>query len=238
MEEHLRIEKRIANIGEKVGQYYIKHITSEKREITSHEITDIIDKVKNRICENNNIDPRTIKIHIISSNDINAFALPGGKIVINAGIIKCSRSVEEIAGVIAHEIAHIEKKHTMKILTRLVVMNAIVKMISSTIGRIRAETLKFLSTTAYSRETEEEADETAVQYLNNCKIDPAGFANLMQRLSIREPVIYQKFTFISRHPNSEQRAIKILEKRNATTIKYQSILDNPSEWSKITKTIN
>src|SRR5690606_26318193 len=89
-------------------------ISESEKEIKNPQIIKYIDSIINNICRANNIDRKLIKAHLIEKDEVNAFAIPNGHLVIYDGLIKASEKPDELAGVISHEIAHIELQHVMK----------------------------------------------------------------------------------------------------------------------------
>ena len=110
----LEIEKISTNNEKKFGELIIQQIKSSKDYVNNDSLYIIVNSIKDRICISNKIKGKTIKIHIIESNEINAFALPDRNLVIYSQLIVDSKKPEELAGVMAHEIAHMEQGHVMK----------------------------------------------------------------------------------------------------------------------------
>ena len=167
----------------------------------------LLEKIKDKICSENSIKSDNIKLHFLRSSEINAFALPDDHLIIYTGIVDYCKSPEELAGVMAHEIAHINKGHIMKNLGREIGFATLATLVGNSSG---TEILRTITSTAYSRSMENEADEAAVQYLQNSGINPSGLPDLMYRLSTEESEYFKYLTIISTHPNSEERAEKML----------------------------
>ena len=204
----LKVEDATTSMEKSLGDLCLKTISRADAIITDSTLLKPLEKLKDRICRDNNIDPETIKLHFIKSREINAFALPDNHLVIYTGIIDYCKSPEELAGVMAHEIAHIAKGHVMKHLGREIGLATLATLVgNSTAG---AEVLRTITSTAYSRSMESEADETAILYLQNSGINPSGLADLMYRLSIEENEYLKYLSIISTHPNSEDRAKRML----------------------------
>ncbi|MCX8473257.1 MAG: M48 family metalloprotease, partial [Sediminibacterium sp.] len=81
-------------------------------------VVNSIDSIVTHICKSNKIDRETIIVHVLNKDEINAFALPNGHLIIYSGLIHNSDNQEELTGVISHEIAHIELNHVMKKLVK------------------------------------------------------------------------------------------------------------------------
>lgn len=123
--------------------------------------------------------------YISSSTDVNAFALPGGIIVINAGLIKLAASPEEMLGVVGHEIAHVRERHSLKSMISAAGTYTILAALfgdATGVLAIITDLAPLLVTQGYSRQYEEDADEQAIGYLQHAGIDPIGLPNFFERL--------------------------------------------------------
>ncbi|MDZ7607365.1 MAG: M48 family metallopeptidase [Cyclobacteriaceae bacterium] len=135
------------------------------------------------MCDKNDIDRDKIKVHLLFKDEVNAFALPDGHLVIFSGLILESENPEELSGVIAHELAHIKLNHVMTKLMREVGLSVLLSMASGGGGDMLRETAKMLSSTAFDRALEKEADIKAVDYLIEANISPEPFATFLLPLS-------------------------------------------------------
>jgi predicted Zn-dependent protease len=230
-----KVKEASSQIEASLGKFYMDIITQNNAEITDKELTDIIDEIKNRICTGNDIDTASIKVHLVRSGEVNAFALPDHHVVINSELILFCKNPEELAGIMSHEIAHIEKNHIMVNLSKEIGFSAISTMLNSGAGG--AESLKILTSAAYDRKMEDQADETGVEYLQKSKINPAPLADIMYRLSMQESDLQKKLTIISTHPDTEKRAKKILELSNKENIEYTPVLSDSTAWDKLQENI-
>jgi predicted Zn-dependent protease len=181
-------------------------------EITSDSVTTPIDSMLIRICASNSIDRKKIKLHLLLKDEINAFALPNNHLVVYSGLISACENESELCGVISHELAHIKKNHVMNKLVKEIGLSVLISMSA---GNGNAETIKAaikkLSSSAYDRKLKTEADLNAINYLINANIDPEPFANFMYRLSDETKNIPSQIFWISSHPESKERAEKIIE---------------------------
>jgi predicted Zn-dependent protease len=229
-----KVEEKASQMEEALGDFYMNMVRSTYEEITDTTLVNPLQEIKKRICEPNGIAPGSIKLHLIRSSEVNAFALPDHHIVVLSDLILYSKTPEELAGVMAHEIAHIEKNHIMKKLGKEIGFTALAAMLNS--GSGGAETLKILTSTAYDRKMEAEADETGVYYLQESKIDPAGMADFMYRLSTDEDDWVKNLTIISTHPDTEARAQTILDLMHKKTVEYEPVLPD-SVWKQLREKI-
>ena len=228
-----RVEKATEKTEEKIGELIWENIQMGEVEITLDSITNAIDSIVTRICTGNDIDRDKLKLHVLYSSEINAFALPDGHIIVYSGLIEASENQEQLAGVIGHEIAHIELNHIMKKLVKEVGLSVLVSMAAgSGGGEIITQSVQVLSSSAFDRNLEEEADLKAVDYLSNADIDPEPFANFLYNLSLEEPEMMKYFSWISTHPDSQERAETIVTYSQDLEVKNKPVLSD-GEWEQL-----
>lgn len=138
----------------------------------------------------------------------NAFALPGGTIVITDAMVHKAESVEEVTAVLAHELGHIERRHTMRHLLQdsaVAVVAATITADAASLSVAVAGLPAWFAQARYSREFEAEADEFAFQLLKRHHRSPAAFASLMERLMGDNSDTERDFAFLSTHPATADR---------------------------------
>jgi predicted Zn-dependent protease len=148
--------------------------------------------------------------------DLNAFALPGGPVWVHRGILEAAQTEAQLAGVMAHEIAHVAERHTAEQLTRATVANGLLGLLGAVLdGRGRGEAatrigagvatqMMFLK---FSRDHEREADRVGAEIVRRAGWDPQGmveFFELLDAQQRRSPSSVA--TFLSTHPNPKSRA--------------------------------
>lgn len=230
-----KIQKVTKNTEEKLGDLIWETIIKSENENKNSFIINSIDSVVSKVCTVNNINRELIKVHIINKADINAFALPNGHLVIYSGLILSAENHEELSGVICHEIAHIELNHVMKKLVKEIGLSVLISMTTGNGGgEVIKATAKMLSSSAFDRSLEKEADIKAVDYLIKSKINPEHFANFLYKLSDKENQATEYLTWLSTHPDSKVRAEYIIEYIKDKEVDYKSILSKET-WDSIKK---
>lgn len=229
----LKVEQATEKTEEKLGELFWELIKSSEREINNQSVVNSIDSIVTKICNKNEIDRSIIKVHIVNKDEVNAFALPNGHLVVYSGLILASDNQEELAGVICHEIAHIELNHVMKKLVKEVGLSVLISMTTGNAGsEIIKETAKVLSSSAFDRGLEKEADIKATDYLVEASINPEQFANFLYRLGDSENQVMKYLSWISTHPDSKERAEYIIEYSKDKVIIAEPIL-TPETWSEL-----
>ena len=220
-----KIKQVTDQTDQKLGDLFWDVFKNSEKEITNKTVVNSIDSIVTHICISNKIERDKIRLHVIEKDEINAFALPNGHLVVYSGLILNSDNQEELTGVLCHEIAHIELNHVMKKLVKEIGLTVLISMTSGQVGtETIKETAKMLSSSAFERGLEKEADITAVTYLINSNINPKPFANFLFKLSETEQNMPKYLTWISTHPDSKERSAYILECIKDKSIQYNSIL--------------
>jgi len=232
--KHIYIEK-FGKINEKrIGDLMIENIRRNNTEIISDATKVDLEAIKRRICDSNHINASEIELYLFKDDAINAFTLPGKKMIICTGLIKACDSASELSGVMAHEIGHMQHGHIMRRLVKEMGISIVLSIGGNGNGEMLRRMVKLLSSTAFDRKQESEADAAAVEYLNKAHIDPAGLANLFTRLANEKNDMPKQLEWISTHPNSKERAETILKLKQAGTTYYSSMPN--IDWKRLKAT--
>jgi beta-barrel assembly-enhancing protease len=181
--------------------------------ISQPNIHNYINELGNSIAQR--ADPRGIRytFYVVNSNQVNAFAIPGGFIYINRGLIERSSNMAEVAGVLAHEIAHVTHRHGIEQMARMQNAQLGVNLAYILLGRAPGGLEQAgvqVAGSAYfarhSREAEREADASAVQYMALAGINPQGIVTMFQTLlAERQRAPTQVEQWFSTHPLEQER---------------------------------
>ena len=197
-----------------MGRDYSTQVESTSRMITDPIITEYINRLGQNLVRNSDSQvPFTIKV--VDTDDVNAFALPGGFFYVDSGLIEAADNEAELAGVMAHEIAHVAACHAARENTRGQLMNlASIPLIfvGGGIGYAAqnlaglAFPMTFLK---FSRSFEVEADFLGVEYLYKAGYDPQAFTSFFEKIKVMEK---QRPGFIAKafetHPQTPDRIAK------------------------------
>jgi len=154
------------------------------------------------------------EFHVVDDPTLNAFAIPGGQIFLNTGLLLAAESPEEILGVTAHEIGHVTQRHSMRQLVGTAGLYTIVQaFLGDTSGllAVMVDSGAMLTTQKFSRDHEREADAVAWRYLTAAKVDPAGLLKFFERISKEEEKMGEmaesinSLGFLSTHPATKER---------------------------------
>ncbi|MEI7508062.1 MAG: M48 family metallopeptidase [Flavobacterium sp.] len=230
------IKKHTASTEHKIGDMIWNQIQDSEKVITNDSIVKTLDKLIDPICKANHIDRDSLKIHIVEKDEINAFALPNNHLVVYTGLIIDCQKQEALQGVLGHEIAHIENNHVMKKLSKEVGLTVLLTATTGDKGgAILKEIFKTLSSTAYDRTLEKDADMQSVKYLLKANINPEPMADFMYVMA-QEQKTPQALSWISTHPECEERAKYILDYLKGKKVEKKQTLTQ-QEWEKYKKQI-
>ena len=224
-----KVKERTANMEQKLGDMIWNQIQDTEDIVTNDTLLKSLDKLLKPLCDGNDIERDSLKVHIVLKDEVNAFALPNNHLVVYTGLIEDCKRQEALQGVLGHEIAHIENNHVMKKLSKEIGYSVLLTAAGGTKGsQIAGEILKTLSSSAYDRSLEKEADITSVKYMIKANIDPKPMADFMYQMA-QDSNIDKNMYWIADHPESEERAKYILE-----YIKGKKLKNNPTmkekEW--------
>jgi predicted Zn-dependent protease len=175
------------------GKQYSMEIEKSSHLVTDPVVVEYVNRVGQNLVKNSDSKvPFTIKV--LDTDEINAMALPGGYFYVNSGLILACDSEDELAGVMAHEIAHVAAHHAAREMTKLNYMQigSIPLMIFTQgtwvgYGIYEASQLAVpLTFLQFSREYEAEADYLGIQYAYKAGYDPQGMVSIFEKLDALE----------------------------------------------------
>lgn len=170
------------------------------------------------------------KIHVVDDGMVNAFALPGGHIVIMSGLIEATKTPEEFAGVMAHEMQHVLKRHATRGILQSLSTSMLVTLISGDAGGV-AQAVQVMGHLRYSRNIEREADEAGLALLLKAGIDPKGMVDFFNTLEKEYGSASGNFNYFSTHPLTEDR-ITYLKARIPSGAEYAPLLPDVP-WKRV-----
>lgn len=221
--KHFKVKEAKTGTEKTLGDIIWNEIEATETIIFDDSIVNTLDSLLLPICKENNIVRDSLKVHIIDKDEVNAFAMPDNHLVVYTGLIKACKNEQALLGVLGHEIAHIEGNHVMKKLSKEIGLSVLLSITTGANSTVISQIVKTLSSSAYDRSLETEADMESVKYMLNANIDPRPFADFLYELSLDNEL--HKYTYwVSTHPESEARAKTILNYLKTKKIKSKPIL--------------
>lgn len=225
-----KVQEVTKTTEQKLGDMFWDYFSQSEEENKNKLLVHSLDSLVNHICKSNDIDRNSVKVHLLNKDEINAFALPNGHLIVYTGLIQNSNNQEALSGVLCHEIAHIQLKHVMKKLGTELGLSVLISMTSGNVGSDAIKkTAKMLSSTAFDRGLEKEADLKAVDYMVNANINTEPFADFLNNMALTEAEKSEYLDWMSTHPDSKIRAEYILE-YGKTKTRYSKPVLSQSTW--------
>jgi predicted Zn-dependent protease len=172
--------------------------------------------------------PFVYRFRVVVDPSLNAFAGPAGYIYFHTGLILAAGSLDELAGVMAHEIAHAKRSHVARSIEKATIPDLLAKVLGVGVAvaadepgaLIAAEGVSQSLQLAYSRELEAEADEVGVAFLVRAGYDPMGMATFFERLAAqRQPDLgFEVPPYLQSHPRVETRLDAAVARARSTTV--------------------
>lgn len=195
----LSIEKE-----ERLGEAYVDLILLNPmfRELENETIDSAVCMIGGRLQSGLKHSEYSYSFVVFESKMINAFTVPGGNILISSGLIAFCDSPEELAAVMAHEMAHVEERHVVSRLIKELGIDILTSGDQYVLGEVTGR----LTSTSFDRKQEEEADLFAAELLERSSIEPRTLATLFRKLEKEEDnELTKHFEIISTHPNFSSR---------------------------------
>lgn len=223
------------------GREYANEIDRSARLITDPVVEEYVNRVAQNVARNSDLKiPLTVKV--IDAPEINAFALPGGFLYVDSGLVEAADEEDQLAGVMAHEIAHVAARHWASQITKFTILRyATIPLIfvpmSYPVYLGVSNALNFglpLTFLKFSRNDESEADFLGLQYMYKAGYDPNSYVTFFGKVSEEErhePGSVPR-VFLD-HPPTADRIIKCVEEVKTLLPQRQEYLVTTSEFNDV-----
>lgn len=214
---------------QKLGDWWFQSQARELRFVRGTEANRVLEEIGERLTAGSAYRYRW---HIVEDASLNAFAVPGGIVVVHSGLIRAADSAEELAGVLAHEVEHVELRHSLKALARQAGLRVALAAVIGD-GGVAGQAAGQLASLRFSRAQEREADTAALALLERTGISAEGMLAMYKKLGAQTggaaaPV------WLSTHPATPER-LQALRRR------LQGRAAAPSldyDWSRVGDSLN
>ncbi|HEX9686762.1 MAG TPA: M48 family metalloprotease [Burkholderiales bacterium] len=222
----------------RLGESIMRQIRADRDYYDEAEATDFINTLGNRLASRSTDSRQEFEFFLIRDPQINAFALPGGFIGVNTGLLLAAQAESEAAGVLAHEIAHVTQRHIARMLMQqqqtsiaslaalaaaLLLSRANTQAAEAAIAFGQAGAIQ--SQLNFTRDNEREADRVGLQILDQAGFDPRGMASFFERMQ-RATRVYEGGapSYLRTHPLTFER---IADMQNRTeSLGYRQVPDS------------
>jgi beta-barrel assembly-enhancing protease len=197
-----------------LGERLEQDLGKELQLVNDRAAVDYVTQVGQRIVQQTELAQLPWEFHIVRDPAVNAFNIPGGKVFVNTGLIEIAGNVSELAGVMAHEIAHGVARHGSEQLTKSYGLNILASLAlgqnPSVYEGILAQVVGGGALAKFSRDAEREADSLGIRYMHQAGYAPEGMAGMFEKLlAQRQRQPGQVEQFFSTHPLTETRIAEV-----------------------------
>ena len=199
------VERLPESLDKRIGDAVLAQVRASGRLVASGPEVDAVGAIGQRVAPPPGTSPFTFRFEVVSDPSVNAFAAPGGLVVVHSGLIAAAESPEEVAGVLAHEVTHVLRRHSLRqIVHDAGVMSAIGLVIGDP-GSLVAGLAGRLSQLGFSREQEREADRGALERLRAARLPADGMLRFFDRLRGEEGAGPSAPEWLASHPATAER---------------------------------
>ncbi len=216
----------------RLGEQLSQDVARQVQFNTDPTVNQYVASVGQRIVAQTPAPFNSLPWHFYVVNDpaINAFAIPGGHVYVNTGLIANADNAAELAGVMAHEISHVTARHSTEQLTRQYGLSILAGLVlgqdPNQLAQIAAQIVAGGALARYSRAAEEEADELGIKAMAAAGYNPIGMATMFEELLEHQQSQPSRVEqFFSSHPLTQERARKA--RQRAEQLGDRGTLDEP-----------
>ena len=172
----------------------------------------------------------TLNVQVVDNPLINAFALPGGQVILFRGLLEAAQSADEVAGVLAHELGHVINRDPMRLTLRAAGSAGLLSLMlgDATGGLIVAGAADQVMNASHTRKAEAQADAFALKLLEEAAISPLAFASFFETLKEDSPAMTGALEWLSSHPSLSLRAQNARDNVQQSKV-YRPVL-NAQAW--------
>ena len=192
-------------IGDLIFEYQLEE-NPEFHIVEDPFLDSVVSVISNRLIAEIDEPLFNYEFYVVSSEQVNAFTIPGGRIFIYTGLLTTAENAEEVASVLAHELGHAEERHVMNKLAKEIGLSVILSDDGFVLGQIS----KTLGSSKFDRIQEKKADDFGLQLMEESGIDPRHFGSFMMKMRELEQLDSELFELVSTHPASEKRSKRAL----------------------------
>ncbi len=193
---------------ERLGEAVMEQLAPPAGRCTDSDRLTALNRVVGVLTSGMPAFPYRVRVAVVDRPQVNAFAAPGGAIVVFRGLLEKTESAEQLAGVLAHELQHVAKQHSTKLMLEQASTSLLITAISGDFtGALTygIEGARVLGMLRYSRSHEEEADREGLRVLQSIGIDPTDMIQFFRILGAEHPAESSASSYLSSHPRMGER---------------------------------
>jgi beta-barrel assembly-enhancing protease len=223
---------------QQLGREVVDQYAPEKDRCTDPDRKQVIESMLTKLIATVPNNPYgTIHFHIVDEPMVNAFAAPGGYVVVFRGLLEKTETPEQLAGVLAHELQHIFKRHTTRAILEQTSTSLLIAAVSGDVtgaATVALDSARMLGALRYSRVHETEADTEGLKMLLAAGIDPKGMIEFFQIMNKDDDGDDEAgwWHYLSTHPTHDDRVQRLTQLAGSSVGQGEPLLPG-LEWSAI-----
>lgn len=220
---------------QRLGEMVVERLVPEDKQCRDPERMAVIEGLVTKLADAAPENPYHIAVYVVDRPIMNAFAAPGGYVVLFRGLLEKTERPEQLAGVLAHELQHIYKRHTTRAIIEYTSTSFLLAAMAGDFSGAMvygAEAARTLGMLRYGRAHEKEADTEGMQLMVRAGLDPNGMVEFFQILKKKSPEIPGALEYLSSHPNTQER-INYLKQLAAQADLQPAKLMADTDWGDI-----
>lgn len=170
------------------------------------------------------------QVYVVNDKQVNAFATPGGYVVVYTGLLEKTASPEELAAVLAHEVTHVTERHGTVGLMRGAVFWVMLAYLVGDPSGVLIQMAGAFSQLSYQRGQEEAADRGAMHLFEQARIDPKGLTRAFEMIGKETPDLPAAARYFSTHPRTEDRLAEIRKWQKSADYRAEPLPSTEGRW--------
>lgn len=203
------------SVDQTIGDAAAVQVSASGAPVTDPRVTGFVDQVIARLAPHAATPGFTFRATVVDDDTVNAFALPGGRMVIFSGLIREASSPDQVAGVLAHEMAHVTLRHGLRNVAHRAGLMLAVSLLLGDAGQwveLAADAAVLAQSNDYSRDQEAAADAEGVRMMMAAGLDPNGLAEFFDLLREQPGTeLPGAMSWLSTHPDHASRVAHVRE---------------------------
>lgn len=200
------------SVDETIGESALGEMSVGGQPVHDELVLGALQEMVDRLSPQRSLEEAKFELRVIESETVNAFALPGGYLTVFTGLLRQAERPEQVAGVLAHEMAHVTLRHGLSRVAHSVGIFVGMQLMFGDVDGLMAvatELFSMATVNSYSREQEAQADAEGVRMMIEAGIDPNGLIEFFQYLERETDSLPGALSWMSTHPEHEQRIAAI-----------------------------
>ncbi|MCQ8104595.1 M48 family metallopeptidase [Methylomonas sp. SURF-2] len=218
---------------QKIGAMAFENYQVGKKTVSDKTVTDAVDAIIKRIDQFDGADIE-YQVAVVDADMINAFAFPGGYVVVTTGLIENADNPEQVAGVLAHELTHVLQRHSMRKLVRQAGMGVLIGIVFGDVSALSQliELSAQLDSLSFDRDQERSADDGAIEIMTAAGLSPRHLAAFFEKIQKADELTGNIPELFQTHPLTDERS-----KRVSAAAEPEQVFQFDLDWELVKQAI-